>query len=370
MDTTLVEDNPFTPSFGEVPLVMAGRGEILAEFDRSLSSAARRPSLTTLVSGARGTGKTALLTLVGSHAQERGWIVIDLVSLPGLLEDAYEQTRMRAQHLVNDDPATHLTSMTVGPVGIGVKREPETRPNWRSRMTNLLDQLAADDAGLLITIDELDPKLNELVQLVSTYQLFVREGYRVALMMAGLPHNTPLLLQDKSVSFLRRASSVKLGRIPDFEIEKALRETFAKSSRIIGKAVTDEAVRLIDGFPFMLQLVGFRMWEEGSGPGCIDDDRAREGMLLATEEMKYRILLQSYRDLSPMDRKFLLAMAQDEGDSKLTDVAQRLGKSNSYAAQYKNRLLEQGVIGTRESGRLGFELPVMREFLLERGDGR
>lgn len=61
-----VEDNPFTPSFGEVPLVMAGRGQLLSEFDRAFSSQARRPSLTSLISGARGTGKPHFSRLLRS----------------------------------------------------------------------------------------------------------------------------------------------------------------------------------------------------------------------------------------------------------------------------------------------------------------
>ena len=66
-----------------------------------------------------------------------------------------------------------------------------------------------------------------------------------------------------------------------------------------------------------------------------------------------------------MDRRFLQAMLQDEGDSLLSTIARRLGKTNSYATQYKNRLLEHGIIGMRGSRSVGFELPSMREFLVE-----
>ncbi|QOY60872.1 hypothetical protein [Thermophilibacter immobilis] len=144
-------------------------------------------------------------------------------------------------------------------------RDKVEKANWRTRMNALLDDLSKQNAGLLFTIDEITPKLNELVQLVSTYQLFVREGRKVALLMAGLPHNTSALLKDKSVSFLRRAQTIALGRIADFEIEKALKDTFAHSSRSISEKTITEAVEVIDGFPFMMQLVGFRVWEEGVG---------------------------------------------------------------------------------------------------------
>ncbi len=39
-------------------------------------------------------------------------------------------------------------------------------------------------SGLLITVDEVRPMVEEVVLLVSTYQLLVREGHKVALVMA------------------------------------------------------------------------------------------------------------------------------------------------------------------------------------------
>lgn len=363
---TDIEDNPFTPSFGEVPLVMAGRSRQLAEFNKAFSSQSRRPSLTSILSGARGTGKTALLTLVEESARERGWITVDAISLPGLLEDVFEQAKDRSRHLLGDTGSIRLTSVGVGPVNVGVSREPQAQGNWRSRMNGLLNELEGRNTGLLITVDEITPDLDELIQLVSIYQLFVREGRKVSLVMAGLPHNTSLLLRDKSVSFLRRAWQVNLGRIPDFEIEKALRDTFAHSKKRVSEQVLEEAVHVTEGLPFMMQLVGFRMWEEGQEDGLIADECAREGIRLAKEEMKSRVLLASYQDLSAMDRRFLHAMAEDPVDSSVSDVAKRLGKTTSYAIQYKNRLPEQGLIGPSGNGRIRFELPVMREFLAER----
>lgn len=58
-------------------------------------------------------------------------------------------------------------------------------------------------------------------------------------------------------------------------------------------------------------------------------------------------------------------MLEDEGDSKLADIAQRLGVKSNYASQYRRRLLEQGVLGERGRGYVGFELPVFREYLIE-----
>ena len=88
-------------------------------------------------------------------------------------------------------------------------KEPE---NWRTRMNRLFKSLEKYDIGLRITIDEIRVTLGEMIAFASTYQLFVREGKRVGLLMAGLPQQVSALLRDESVSFLRRCVQHHLSR--------------------------------------------------------------------------------------------------------------------------------------------------------------
>ncbi len=53
-----------------------------------------------------------------------------------------------------------------------------------------------------------------------------------------------------------------------------------------------------------------------------------------------------------MDRRFLLAMAQDDTDSKLTDIADRLGIATGYSGVYRQRLLRAGMILPTGWGRI------------------
>ena len=89
-------ENPFTPSFGEIPARLAGRDQILYDVTRALESEHRRPDLTTIFSGARGTGKTALLALVAEEAERRGWVAVSTTALPGMLEDIEIRARRKA----------------------------------------------------------------------------------------------------------------------------------------------------------------------------------------------------------------------------------------------------------------------------------
>lgn len=59
-------------------------------------------------------------------------------------------------------------------------------------------------------------------------------------------------------------------------------------------------------------------------------------------------------------------MLPDSGPSRISEIAKRMGVANNYASQYKRRLLEDGVIGERGRGLVGFDIPAFREFLNEK----
>lgn len=113
----------------------------------------------------------------------------------------------------------------------------------------------------------------------------------------------------------------------------------------------------------MMQLIGFRSWDEHPDSESISSRDLDNGIETARSEMRSRIFDATYRELSDADIKFLFAMLVDEGDSCVGDVAERLGWSSSQTSQYRRRLLDAGVIGERRRGIVGFELPYFREFL-------
>ena len=359
-----MQENPFTPSFGEVPLHLAGRDDVIRALSRAYESERRRPELTLAITGARGTGKTALLSVAASEAQAHGWIAVNVMAIEGMLDDILIQTKRATRHLVQTDSGVRISGFGIGEfLHIDLANGNASEENWRSKMEDVLDALSELDVGLLITVDEVQASLNELVQLAANYQLFVRENRKVGLILAGLPHNMSALLQDKSVSFLRRAQTCHLGRLADIDVELALRRSIEESGRHIEPDALDIAVRAAQGFPFMVQLVGYQLWEANAAQGAITPKSAREGIAVAEREMIERVITVTYQSLSDGDRRFLAAMAQDDGDSLIGEIAKRLGKTTQYATQYKRRLMEQGVIGERGRSKLGFDLPYMRDFV-------
>ena len=359
-------ENPFTPSFGEIPAHVAGRKQIIADVLGALSKRSRSPELTSLFSGARGTGKTTLLSVLANKAEGMGWISVNVTALPGMLDDIEISLTERASHLSSNSSLKHITGVQVAGLGGITMSDPNVeKTNWRSRVAKVLDKLSETETGLFLTVDEIDPELPELVELVAVYQHFVREGRKVALMMAGLPGKVSSIQNNKTVSFLRRAQGFTLGRIDDFDVRDALVRTISENGRKMDETGLKEAITAISGFPFMLQLVGYRSWNINPTADFISEKDFQEGIAIAKTEMKSRILDATYREFTEADTKFVRAMLKDEDESKTSDIGERLNWSASQVAQYRRRLIDAGVIGYRGRGRVGFELPYFREFLLE-----
>ena len=357
--------NPFTPNFGQIPLHMAGRNLLIDEITNALENAPGDPALTSIIVGARGTGKTALLSLLAREAQRRGWIAVNVSCVPGMLDDILQHVLKAAANLIDTNEATRLKAISFGQLlGLEWEHEGGVEPNWRIRMTTMLEKLAEHDVGLLITVDEVQPSLNEMVLLASVYQHFIREERKVSLLMAGLPSQVSGLLTNESVSFLRRASQYQIGRIEARDIELAFAQTIEQSGKTIEDSALKTAVEAIDGFPFMMQLVGYRTWQASSS-ALIGLNEVLLGSSRAADDMKTRVLKSTLDELSDKDLAFLEAMLPDQGASAVADLAVRLKQTSGYISQYRRRLLEQGIIGTRGRGRVGFDLPELREYLPE-----
>lgn len=364
----VIHINPFTPSFGQIPPYMAGRSYIVNEILRAFDNGPGDPNLATIFIGARGTGKTALLSLLAEQATAHGWISASVSAMPGMLDDIIERAQESAGEFVDSPSGTRLRGISIGQL-FSVEWENEgLKGNWRTRMNRILKVLGEHDVGLLITVDEVRVNLDEMIQLASVYQHFVREGKKVALLMAGLPHQVSALLRNESVSFLRRACQYHFGRIDDYEVRDALRKTIEEGGRIVCDDALDQMVEASEGFPYMMQLVGFRAWEQSPNNDEITLGDVENGIKLAGLDMRARILDATYRELSDGDLSFLEAMLSDKGASRTADIADRMGVSSNYASQYRSRLLEQGIIGERGRGLVGFDIPFFKGYLREKAE--
>lgn len=356
--------NPFTPSFGRIPAHFAGRTSFLSAMAKALADERRTsPDLATILVGPRGTGKTALLGSIGQEAAAHGWIVAQVTANEGMLVDVIERLQESAADLVDSSSATRVKSLSIGSsFAVEFDRATPYEGNWRTQMNRLFAQLEPYGSGILITVDEVQRDCAELETLTQAFQHFLTEGKPAALVMAGLPSEVSAMVSSKVVSFLRRARHHHIGRIGNADVEVALRKTLADEDATIDDDAMAAAVSAIDGFPYMLQLVGYWMWEEADRSPIAFED-AQRGIRLAAGELRDGVLAATYRELSNGDLRFLEAMLPDEGPSALADIAQRMGVQSNYASKYKKRLIEAGVVGDVGQRHYTVELPGFKEYV-------
>ena len=362
--------NPFKPSAGANPPILVGRDEVLGEFAESIADGPGSPARLSRVTGARGVGKTALMAEMASRARPHGWVLLSENAFAGVanrLADRAEHTR-RQLDAAPKGRGLKAVHGSVGPVGAGVTLdEPADRPSGlRYRLEALLDEVEPHGGGVLITVDEIQGAVgDELRELASTFQFLVSEDREIALALAGLPAAVSDVLNDRVLTFLRRATPFELEDVPLELVSAALRQTIDEGGRSISDDALDVASPATAGYPFMIQLVGYHLWNAADPAGHVDQGSAEEAVQRARRRLGSTVHQAAMADLSDVDRSYLVAMAQDNGPSRTGQIADRMGVHTGYAQVYRSRLLEAGMITAAGHGRVDFAIPYLRDYLRE-----
>jgi hypothetical protein len=357
-----MNSNPFTPLFGNEPPILAGRNRYINDVLIGLENGSGDPNRVTIFTGPRGSGKTVLLAKIAFEAEGMGWIAVHASSLPGMLDLLSEQTLEKGKEFIPASAGSGITGIQA--MGVGVTREikPSPKLSWRTQMGRYVETLNEQGIGLLFTVDEVTSREKEMVTLVDTFQHFVREKRNVALIMAGLPNNVIQIFQHDSISFLRRAFRRSLDFISIPEVKAVMKNTVALADRTITADALDAAATATQGFPFMIQLVGYHMFNQSTKKRIVLTD-AVSGIEIARADMENMIIDSTLRELSDNDLKFLNAMAVDEGDSRIADIIKRMKVSAANAGYYRRRLIELGIISSVGRGKVAINLPMLKDRL-------
>ena len=369
----MARNNPFSPTFGAHPPVIAGRDDILDAISDALETGPTHPDYTSLFLGVRGAGKTVLLNAVEDLARARGWLTLsEDASHTGLLGRLTRAAaRLLAEH--EDDPGRRIRAVTAA--GFGVEFEPDATPdnagtdaaeNLRRVLGTLGEALDGRGAGLMITLDEmLRADLGEVHQFGSVIQhVCRREQWPVAFVGAALPQLEDRLGSDDAATFLQRCSRFDIGRLGSAATRLAISKPIEDRGAGIDPDALDTAATASSGYAFMVQLVGFHSWAAASDPPLrITADDVADGVHRARGRVARLVLAPIWRDLSDVDQRFLLAMAQDDGESTLAEVAQRLGVDTNYASVYRHRLIHAGMVVSTGRGRIDLAHHAARAWL-------
>lgn len=360
--------NPFSPTFGSSPMILAGRDATIGELEAGLDDGPAAPARTALFTGARGMGKTVMLNEFQDLAQQRGWLVIAEGASHGLLD---RLTQHHLPQLLREHARTstrfRISHVGLPVVGGGVTGSVEDRypvsSTLRSQIETLTDILREHQTGLLLTIDEIQgAERDALVQLGEIIQHARREDRDLAFGAAGLSWAVDTLLNDDVLTFLRRAERFNLDNLSLGVAAQVLQQTAEQQGRRFTSDALAAAAAATEGYPFMIQLIGHRSWMHthtdtitlAAVKTAIGESRRRMGTQIHAPAMK---------DLSAQDKSYLLAMAIDDGPSRTKQIADRLGVSAQHAGVYRSRLISHGLIETAGWGHVTFTLPYLRDYL-------
>lgn len=368
-----METDPFTPGFGRAPVIMAGRSEVTEDFERALRGDVEGRSV--LISGARGTGKTVLLTELEAVAADEGWMRIPLHTASTSIVD---ELRDEAVGILRDlDPDARQTRWTgAGASGFSVSREVVDRyKDEQESLGGLLGRLASvaqeREVGVMLTLDEVQSVNPEQLQEVAQhFQDLTRWGADVAFVSAGIQSGVDDLLDHDKTTFLRRSHRVTIGSVDVGTAAQVVQMTVAETSKSITPEAAVRAGEISQGYPYLIQLTGSRAWRNAGDANTIeleDVERTRSSVI---RDMVKNIHGPALRETGGRKMSYLMAMLEDDGPSNVSVIAERMGVDANNQSSYRSRLISDELIkpGPRR-GTVEFALPYLREALQDRQQG-
>lgn len=366
--------NPFIPTFGVSPSVFAGRNAVVEAFGRGLEGGVGDPRRALLLSGPRGIGKTVTLNELEDEAKRRGWVVLRAQPhnlVPLLVETAIPHARSTLSQ--QPEGRRRITGVNIAGIG-GVRSEiddgDDPAPSLITGLNALADE-AGTGSGILITVDEVQSApSDQLWELTAAVQDLMRDNRNIAFAAAGLPEGIATLLQHPGTTFLRRAQHSNLGLMSPEQTAEVLSRTAEAGGVAFDNEALRHAVGMSRGYPFLIQLIGFHLFERAGQGGTItagDVDAVRTDVLDTLGQLVHAPALST---VPPKQEEFLVAMAQvQEGLAAVPTaaIARELGAAPQSLTMARQALLKRELVYSPKHGYLNFTIPHMGHHLLGRG---
>jgi hypothetical protein len=109
------------------------------------------------------------------------------------------------------------------------------------------------------------------------------------------------------------------------EVTASNRELFSQGGISISPDLINKAAEATEGYPFLIQLVGYYLWLEADrAEWKLDQSRIQRGIAAAQRRNTLVGVESALSDISDRDREFLEAMAAQDGPSAAGQIGATL----------------------------------------------
>ena len=361
-----------------MPPVLMGREQDISDFFEGLANGAGAPGRLMLVTGQRGFGKTVLLTEFVRIARSQGWPVLMETANEGMcrrIVDALQPAKPIVSEgtLAPSLSIDGLASASLGGIRVTSK---EIAPTLRSAINKRLANVE-EGKGILFAIDEAQAGTREeMVALATAIQLVIQEQdltdlpdsrkKGVAFVFAGVPSLVDEYLDDKVLTFLRRCQRHDLGEIPIPDVRNGYLQVALDNGKTMDEDVAMHAAEATGGFPYMIQLVGYYLWQSSDTRRSTtielaDVDRAIRDAARGFEDA---VCAPAYRGLTRAQRDFCLAMLADgDAASDVREVARRAKRGEAWGRRYRKSLIDAHILVSDAPNMVRFSIPHFADYL-------
>ncbi|ALC05631.1 hypothetical protein CDES_06005 [Corynebacterium deserti GIMN1.010] len=372
--------NPFRPTFGVSPTILAGRDSLLHSFRLGLAEGPGSPFRALLISGSRGMGKTVLLNEFEDAAAGQGWITLRAYPDDSMVRTLVDSAIPEALQSLDGPQSKRMLSSvaipgiaTVTAIADPSKKDPI--PTLVSRLRELATKLRNNGTGILITLDELQSAdVSQLHILATAVQDLLRDDFDIALVAAGLPEGIDRLLQHEGTTFIRRAERITLTPVSITDSVQMFTDTTAEGGKQMDPEAAKIAAHISVGYPYLMQLTGSLAWAQSAldNTDTITTTQVNHVRDEVIRRMGMQVHEPSLHQVPDGELTILYAMAQlsEQGSAmqdpmvSTGDIAQLMNVKPNALSMQRKQLLTRGLVEVPKYGYLSFTLPYMREHLL------
>lgn len=333
--------NPFNITFGELPSSLVSR-EKEVNLIKDTFNNEKPDSKVFIISGTRGSGKTVLLTYLAQEFSKEGYLWIDLNPFEDLNEQLasklYDQGKLKKLFLHPE------FSFSFKGLTFSLKGDFEIN-NISTLLDKMLSYLKKKNIRVLITLDDVSTT-NYVKSFIFSYQQIIRNNYDVFLLMSGLYENVSELERNKSLTFFIRAPKINLEPLDLFEITYLYKNLLSLNEKDAIKYS-----KLTKGYAYGYQLIGSLLFNNGTSANILEEydiKLIQNSYILTWEKLTYK------------EKEFLIALSETNNQK---EIQEKLKMSNGNFQTYKKRLIDKGLIVSKERGKVDFALPRFKNFI-------